>query len=47
MRNPEFYIWWSYGVTFVAIALELVALRVRRARAMKRVEEEKDLEAQD
>jgi heme exporter protein CcmD len=47
MRSAEFYLWWSYGVTFAALAAELVALRLRRARAMKRVEEERELEAQD
>ena len=47
MRSPEFYLWWSYGVTFAALAAEVVALRLRRSRAMKRVEEERDLEAQD
>jgi heme exporter protein CcmD len=47
MRSAEFYLWWSYGVTFAALASELVALRLRRARAMKRVEEERELEAQD
>jgi heme exporter protein CcmD len=47
MRSAQFYLWWSYGVTFAALALEIAALRLRRARAMKRVEEERDLEAQD
>ena len=47
MRSPEFYLWWSYGVTLVALVVEMVALGIRRSRAMKRVEEERDLEAQD
>ena len=47
MRTHEFYLWMAYGVTALALALELVALRVRRARAIRRVEEERDLEAQD
>jgi heme exporter protein CcmD len=47
MRTHEFYLWMSYGMTALMLVLELVALRVRRARAMRRVEEERDLEAQD
>ena len=47
MRSPEFYLWWAYGVTFAALAAEMVALRLGRSRALRRVEEEKDLEAQD
>ncbi|HSU43363.1 MAG TPA: heme exporter protein CcmD [Casimicrobiaceae bacterium] len=47
MSSAGFYIWMSYGVTAVALAIELLALRLRRSRAMKRVEEERDLEAQD
>jgi hypothetical protein len=37
----------SYGATLVAFIIELVLLRMRRARAIERIEEEKDLEAQD
>jgi heme exporter protein D len=37
----------SYGVTALALIVEMVALRLRRARALRRVEEERDLEAQD
>jgi heme exporter protein CcmD len=47
VRSPEFYLWWSYGVTFAALVAEMVALRIRRSRAARRVEEERDLEAQD
>jgi heme exporter protein CcmD len=47
MRSAEFYLWWSYGVTLIALVVEMVALGIRRSRAMKRVEEERDLEAQD
>ena len=47
MRSPEFYLWWSYGVTFAALLAEVVALGIRRSRAIRRVEEERDLEAQD
>jgi heme exporter protein CcmD len=47
MRSHEFYLWMAYGMTALALAVEMVALRMRRARAMRRVEEERDLEAQD
>jgi heme exporter protein CcmD len=47
MRSPEFYLWWSYGITLAALVAEVVALRIGRSRAMRRVEEERDLEAQD
>jgi heme exporter protein D len=45
--SHEFYLWMSYGATAIAVAAEVVLLRVRRAQALARVEEEKDLEAQD
>jgi len=45
--NPDFYIWMSYGVTAVALAVEIFWLRVRRGRALRRIEEERELEAQD
>jgi heme exporter protein CcmD len=47
MRSAEFYLWMSYGVTALALLAEILALRWRRSRAMRRVEEERDLEAQD
>ena len=37
----------SYGATAAAIVVELVILRMRRAQARKRIEEERDLETQD
>jgi heme exporter protein D len=37
----------SYGVTALALIVEVAALRLRRARATRQVEEERDLEAQD
>jgi heme exporter protein CcmD len=37
----------SYGVTALALIVEIVALRLRRARALRQVEEERDLETQD
>jgi heme exporter protein CcmD len=45
--SHEFFIWMSYGATAIAIADELVALRARRARALRTIEEERDLETQD
>jgi heme exporter protein CcmD len=42
-----FYLWMSYGATAAALALELVLLVARRARARRLIEEERDLEAQD
>jgi hypothetical protein len=37
----------SYGAGAIAIAVELLALRVGRARALRQIEEERDLETQD
>ena len=45
--NHAYFLWMSYGATAVAIVIELVALRMGRARAWRRIEEERDLEAQD
>jgi heme exporter protein CcmD len=45
--NHGFYLWMSYGATALAIAVELILLRARRATALRRIEEEKDLETQD
>ena len=42
-----FFLWMSYGAAIVAIAAEIVLLRVRRARAIARIEEERDLETTD
>ena len=47
MKPHEYYIWMSYGMTALALAAELVALRLRRSRSLRRIEEERDLEAQD
>ena len=47
MSDPAFYIWMSYGATALAFVAEIVALRAARARALRRLEEERDLEAQD
>jgi len=45
--SHEYFIWMSYGAAAIAVAAELIALRLGRARALRRIEEEKDLEAQD
>ena len=42
-----FYLGWSYAVTGIAIVVELAWLAARRARALRAIEEERDLEAQD
>ena len=45
--SHDFFIWMSYGATAIAIAAELLALRARRNRALRSIEEERDLETQD
>ena len=45
--NHEFYLWMSYGMTAIALIVEIVALRVQRSRALALVETERGLEAQD
>ena len=45
--SHDFFIWMSYGATAVAIAIEIVLLRVGRARALRLVDEERELETQD
>jgi heme exporter protein CcmD len=45
--NHEYFLWMSYGAAAILVAAELIALRMGRARAMRRVEEERDLETQD
>jgi heme exporter protein CcmD len=47
MTSHEFYIWMSYGMAALAILVDLAALAVRRRRALRAIEEERDLEAQD
>ena len=42
-----FFIWMSYGAAAIAIAVELLALRARRARALRSIDEERELETQD
>jgi heme exporter protein CcmD len=45
--SHEFYLWMSYGMAALALVAELAALRMRRAGALRRIEEERELEAQD
>jgi heme exporter protein CcmD len=45
--NHAFYLWMSYGAAAVAIVVEILLLRLRRARAIARIEEERDLETTD
>ena len=47
MRDPQFYLWMSYGATAAALLLEMVLLRAGRARVRRLIEEERELEAQD
>jgi heme exporter protein CcmD len=45
--SPAYFIAMSYGAAAVAVLAEIVALRMRRRRALRRIDEERDLEAQD
>jgi len=45
--DHTFYLTMSYAATAVALVVEIVALRLRRARALAAIEEERDLETQD
>jgi heme exporter protein CcmD len=45
--DHTFYLAMSYGATAIALVAEIVALRLRRSRALAAVEEERDLETQD
>ena len=45
--DHQFYLWMSYGATALALAAEIVALRLGRARARRLVEAERGLEEQD
>jgi len=47
MTDHTFYIAMSYGALAVAIVVEIVSLRLRRARALRGVDEERELETQD
>ena len=45
--DHSFYLAMSYGMTAIALAVEVIALRLRRAKALRGIEEERDLETQD
>jgi heme exporter protein CcmD len=45
--SHAFYLWASYAMAAAVIAVEVVSLFMRRSRALRRVEEERSLEAQD
>ena len=42
-----FYLAMSYGALAVALVAEIAVMRVRRARALRQIESERDLETQD
>ena len=43
----DFYLWMSYGAAAFAVVAELLWLKARRAKALRAVEEERELETQD
>jgi heme exporter protein CcmD len=45
--SHDFYLWMSYGAAAVALVVEIVALRARHARALRMIEQERDIEAED
>jgi len=47
MGGHAFFVWMSFGALFLALAVELVLLRVRRRRALDAIEEESELEAEN
>jgi heme exporter protein CcmD len=47
MNDSAFYIAMSYGALAVAVIVEIAALRLRRAKALRGIDEERELEAQD
>ncbi len=47
MEGHGYFIAMSYGAAAVAVVVELIALKLGRAKAWKLVEEERNLEAQD
>jgi heme exporter protein CcmD len=47
MNEHTFYVAMSYAALVAAMAFELAALALRRARARRGVQEERGLEAQD
>ena len=47
MTDHSFYLWMSYAATALALLAEMVALRIGRSGALRAIEEERALEAQD
>jgi heme exporter protein D len=47
MGGHAFFVWMSFGALFLAVAVELVLLRLRRNRALGSIEEERELEAEN
>ncbi|QJR15011.1 heme exporter protein CcmD [Usitatibacter palustris] len=47
MMDHGFFIAMSYGAAAVAIVVELIVLRMQRARVLERIEAERNLEATD
>jgi heme exporter protein D len=47
MGGHAFFVWMSFGALFLAVAVELVLLRVRRRRALDAIEEERELETEN
>ncbi|HYC35549.1 MAG TPA: heme exporter protein CcmD [Usitatibacter sp.] len=45
--SHQYFLFMSYAATAIAIVAELTWLYVRRARALRRIDEERHLEAQD
>ncbi len=45
--DHQYFLWMSYAATALAIVIELVLLSARRTRALKRIDQERELEAQD
>jgi len=45
--SHQYFLWMSYGAAAIIVAAELIVLRVGRARVLRRIEEERDLETQD
>lgn len=41
MTEHQFFIWASFGATAIALALELVLLRVRNQRVLQRLRDER------
>jgi heme exporter protein D len=47
MGGQGFFVWMSYGALLAAIVVECLSLKLRRSRALRGIEEERELEAED